>query len=135
MQKDLYDLFYHPGRTEKKINLSSLVTKISFKDFSILLPGDIYKKGEKQLIKLYGSELQSTILKASHHGEWYTANYPEFVKMVKPDYGIIQDNRYITAVISNVYKKAGSRILYRLSSGYILIETDGKKYSITEHSF
>ena len=134
-EQDLYDVMYNPGKTEAKINLTSLVTKIIYKDFSIMFPADIYKAGEKQLVQKYGSELQSTILKASHHGEWYTANWPEFVKTVKPDYGVIQDNRYITSVISRVYKKAGSSILYRLTPGYILIETNGHNYSISEHSF
>ncbi len=134
-EQDLYDVMYNRGKTEAKINLTSLVTKIIYKDFSIMFPGDIYKKGEKQLVQKYGSELHSTILKASHHGEWYTANWPKFVKTVNSDYGIIQDNRYITSVINRVYKKAGSPILYRLTPGYILIETNGHNYSISESSF
>jgi len=134
-EKDLYDVMNKYFRTDEKVNLTSLVTKIIYKDFSLLIPADIYKAGEKQLVQKYGKEIQSTISKASHHGDWYTANLPEFVKTVKPDYAIIQDNRYITSVINKIYKKAGSRILYRLTPGYILIESDGNKYSITEHSF
>ena len=134
-EQDKYDVKYNPGRTEAKINLTSLVTKLTYKDFTILFPGDIYKKGEKQLVKKYGDELKSTILKASHHGEWYTANLIKFVNTVSPDYGIIQDNRYITRVISAIYKNAGSKILYRLTPGYILIETDGINYTISEESF
>lgn len=134
-EQDLYEIHSKPGRTAAKRNLSSLVTKLTYKDFSILFPGDVYKVGEKQLVEKYGSQLKSTILKASHHGEWYTANLPEFVQTVSPDYGIIQDNRYITSVISNIYKKAGSKILYRLTYGYMLIETDGINYQISEKSY
>ena len=134
-EKDKYDVMFNPGRTEAKINLTSLVTKLTYNDFSILFPGDIYHKGERELVSRYGNKLKSTVLKAAHHGEWYTANLPEFVRMVSPDYGIIQDNRYITFVISNIYKKAGSKILYRLTPGYILIETDGSDYKISEQSF
>ena len=78
--------------------------------------------------------LHTTILKAPHHGEWYTANSPEFIKTVKADYAVIQDNRYITKVIKNRYKKAGTKILYRLKPGYILIETDGTDYTIRQQN-
>ena len=134
-EQDLYDVMYNPGRTEAKINLTSLVTKITYNNFTILFPGDCYKKGEKALVEKYGDQLKSTILKCSHHGEWYTANLPLFVQTVSPEYGIIQDNRYITNVISNIYKKAGAKILYRLTPGYMLIETDGINYTISETSY
>ena len=134
-EKEKYDAMYNPGRTEKKINCTSLVTKITYKDFSIIFPGDIYHSVEKQLVEEYGDQLKATILKAAHHGEWYTANYPLFVQTVSPDYGVIQDNRYITSRISNIYKKAGSKILYRLTPGYMLIESNGIDYTISETSY
>lgn len=134
-EKDIYDVMYKDSRTAEKINMTSLVTKIIFKDFSLLLPGDVYKAGEKQIVQKYGSEIKSTISKASHHGDWYTANLPEFVNTVKADYAVIQDNRYITSKINRIYKKAGSKILYRLTPGYILITTDGSSYTVSEKSF
>lgn len=133
--QDIYDVCYNPGRTAAKVNLSSLVIRLTYEDFSIMFPGDIYKKGDRALSKCYGDKLKTTILKAPHHGEWYTANSKAFVRSVSPDYAVIQDNRYITRTISNLYKKAGSKILYRLTPGYILIESDGKDYKITETTF
>ena len=38
-EQDLYDVMYNPGRTEAKINLTSLVTKITYNNFTILFPG------------------------------------------------------------------------------------------------
>lgn len=132
-ENDIYNIRNNPGRTEKLINLSSLVFKLTYKDFSILFTGDIYQEGDKKLVKKYGTSLKSTILKVPHHGEWYTANSPKFAKTVNADYGVIQDNRYITSVIKNRYKKAGTKLLYRLQPGYIFIETDGIGYDI--HSY
>lgn len=131
-KRHIYD---EPGRTAAAVNLSSLVLKLHFSDFSIIFPGDIYKKGDAQLSKMYGKSLKADILKAPHHGEWYTANNFKFIKNVSPDYAIIQDNRYITKIISSLYRAAGSKILYRLTPGYILIESDGLKYKISEVSF
>jgi len=133
--QDIYDIYNNPGKTAAKINLSSLVLRFQFGEFSIMFPGDIYKKGDKALSKQFGNKLKTTILKAPHHGEWYTANSYRFIKNVSPDYAVIQDNRYITRTISNLYKTAGSKILYRLTPGYILIESDGKAYSISEKTF
>lgn len=134
-EQDKYNAMYNPGRTEKLINNTSLVTKLTYKDFSIIFPGDIYHSVEKHLVEEYSDQLKATILKAAHHGEWYTANYPLFVQTVSPDYGVIQDNRYITSRISNIYKKAGSKILYRLTPGYMLIESNGIDYNISETSY
>ena len=130
------DIVYNPGKGEKKINNSSLVTKLQYKDFSILFPGDIYHDAERYLVKEYGDKLKSTILKCSHHGEWFTANDFDFVKTVNPDYGIQQDNCYLTARIASIYRRAANApVLYRVTKGYILIETNGKDYSISEYTY
>lgn len=135
-EQDKYDAMYNPGKTAKKINNTSLVAKITYKDFTIIFPGDIYHSVERQLVSEYGDQLKATILKAAHHGEWYTANDFDFVKAVNPDYGIQQDNCYITARIDSIYRRAANaKVLYRLTPGYILIETNGKEYSISETSF
>ena len=135
-QAEKDDIVYNPGKGEKKINMSSIVTRIQYKDFSIIFPGDLYHEGEMKLVNKYGDKLKSTILKCSHHGEWYTANDFRFVETVAPEYGVIQDNRYITARIASIYRRAAKApILYRLTPGYMLIESNGKEYSISETSY
>lgn len=134
-EAEKHNIYNNPGKTAALVNLSSLVLKLHYSDFSIIFPGDIYKKGDSQLSKMYGKSLKADILKAPHHGEWYTANNFKFIKNVSPDYAIIQDNRYITKIISSLYKAAGSKILYRLTPGFILIESDGLKYKISEETF
>lgn len=131
-EEDKYNVMYNPGKTAALINLTSLVFKFNYKDFSILFTGDVYKKGDKAITKKYGDKLKSDILKAPHHGDFYTANNYSFIKAVNPEYAIIMDNRYITTIISNRYKRAGTKLLYRLTPGYIHIETDGDKYSISQ---
>ena len=113
---------------------------MTYGDFSVLFTGDLYKQGDKVLTELYGSELKSTVLKAPHHGEFYTSNNPAFVRAVSPEIAVIQDDQYLRLpiskfVISKIYKKAGSKLLYRHSAGYILITSNGSEYSVKEKTF
>lgn len=133
--EDTYNAFYNPGKTEKLKNLCSLVFQMKYKEFTVLFTGDIYKDGDKYLTKKYGKQLKSTILKVPHHGEFYTANSPSFVKTVSPEYAVIQDNRYINFVISSIYRAAKAKLLYRNTAGFILIESDGINYSVNEYTF
>lgn len=134
-EEDLYTVFYNPGRTEKKINNTSLVFKISFKDFSILFTGDIYKQADRIMCREFGSELQSTILKAPHHGEFYTANSPKLLSTVKPEAAVVQDTRYVNGIISMIYRFHKIQMLYRNTPGFILIESDGNSYTVSQQSY
>lgn len=132
---DKYNAFYNPGPTEKLINSTSLVFSLIYKDFSILFTGDMYNKGIKKICKKYSNKLECNILKVPHHGEWYTTNPSTFIKTVHADYGIIQDNRYITNTIFRRYNKYKTKLLYRNCDGYILVSSDGINYTISEETF
>ncbi len=51
------------------LNNNSIVAKLSYKNFSILLTGDIEEIAEKEILKEYESTslLKATILKVGHH--------------------------------------------------------------------
>jgi competence protein ComEC len=66
-------------------NNGSCVLKISDQYHSILLPGDIDGKTERQLVALWGDSLKSDILLASHHGS-NSSSVLSFIGKVKPDY-------------------------------------------------
>jgi competence protein ComEC len=66
-------------------NNASCVIKVSDQQHSILLPGDIDKSIEKQLLSLYPKQLQSDILVAAHHGS-NTSSSSEFIQAVGADY-------------------------------------------------
>ena len=134
-EEDKYNAFYNPGRTQRLKNNTSLVFKITYGNFSVLFTGDIYKQVDQKLVELYGSKLESTVLKVPHHGDYYTANSPLFLKTVAPEISVILDNRYVNFIISSRYKKVKSNLLYRKSSGYIKISSDGKDFNVTQSSF
>ncbi|HHB92630.1 MAG TPA: DNA internalization-related competence protein ComEC/Rec2, partial [Thioploca sp.] len=75
----------HPPANFKTSNTNdkSCVLKITTKNNSILLPGDIGKNVELNLIANYGSELKTDILIAPHHGSRNSSTI-SFINTVKP---------------------------------------------------
>lgn len=71
-------------------NVRSIVLKISYRDFDLMLPGDATSKTDQAIISLYpgasGAFLDVEVLKAAHHGAWATATKSErWVQLVKPE--------------------------------------------------
>jgi len=110
-------------------NANSVVARVDYGDFSMLLPGDAEEQTE-QLLLSKDLDLKATVLKVSHHGSKYaTAN--DFIKRVKPEVAIISDgewNRYghpSQAVLDRL--KAENVRVYRTDlQGEITITTTGK---------
>ncbi len=66
-----------------KTNALSCVLKVTTAHGSVLLPADIEKKSEYQLLANNGNALPSTVLVAPHHGS-KTSSTDEFVRQVNP---------------------------------------------------
>ncbi|MCP4366953.1 MAG: DNA internalization-related competence protein ComEC/Rec2, partial [Deltaproteobacteria bacterium] len=49
-------------------NNNSIVIKADFGKYSFLMPGDIMKRSERELVSMAGEDLTSTVLIAPHHG-------------------------------------------------------------------
>src|SRR4051794_30715859 len=79
-------------------NANSVVMRLVYGDFSMLLPGDAEAQTEQRLVAkdTTPSSLEVKILKVAHHGSKY-ATSDEFLQRVKPEVAIISDgefNRY-----------------------------------------
>ncbi|NLE44453.1 MAG: DNA internalization-related competence protein ComEC/Rec2 [Chloroflexi bacterium] len=77
----------HPSSTEASPNDSSVVTRLTYGDVSVLLTGDIGATVERSLVA-QGVTLDSTVLKVAHHGSC-TSTTPEFLDAVTPDVAVI----------------------------------------------
>ncbi|HYE66022.1 MAG TPA: MBL fold metallo-hydrolase, partial [Pyrinomonadaceae bacterium] len=111
-------------------NANSIVVRLDYGDFSMLLPGDAEVQTEQRMISK-DTNLAARILKVAHHGSKY-ATSEEFLKRVKPEAAIIstgEANRYghpSPAVLQRL-QAAGIRQLYRTDlQGEITITTTGK---------
>lgn len=79
-----------------KSNAMSCTLKVSNPAGALLLPGDIEKAQEQELIRQHGAHLASTILLAPHHGSG-TSSTPAFLQVVAPKLALFQvgyHNRY-----------------------------------------
>ena len=93
---DVHFKFLSMDLNVKGKNNHSCILKITSKSGSILLTGDVEKKGEKYLVKNHLNALQSDVLLIPHHSS-KSSSTPLFVKAVSPKYAISSfgiDNRY-----------------------------------------
>ena len=121
------------------INEDSIVMRVSYGEFSVLLAGDIRNIGEKRILES-GADFQSNILKVGHHGD-SNASTSNFLEQINPEVAIVSvgtDNKYSKPHDDAMLRinASGAKLLRTDLHGHITVETDGTTYSIqTEKSF
>lgn len=84
----LYPLSNLQGQTADNLNLTSVVTRLSWGKSSALLMGDLESEGQDKLLAS-GQNVKSDILKVSHHGSKDSVN-AKFLTAVDPKYAVIE---------------------------------------------
>lgn len=77
-------------------NTASIVARLSYGEIDFMLTGDAPSSIEAYLVKMYGEELRSEVLKLGHHGS-KTSSSEEFLDTVTPRYAVVsadKDNSY-----------------------------------------
>ena len=120
--------FLHPplasyDSTKWKSNDLSCVLKVTARDKSILLTGDIGWVQEDELVNSPEAKLRSTVLVAPHHGGAKTSTQP-FIEAVMPEMVLFQAgyrNRYQhpRPEILERYEKMGIRVVRTDQSGAV----------------
>jgi len=111
-------------------NANSIVIRLDYGDFSMLLTGDSEEQTEHRMLTK-DVNLRATILKVSHHGSKY-ATTQDFVDRVKPEVAVIscgEWNRYghPSQVVLDRLKAANAKLLRTDLQGEITITTRGKE--------
>lgn len=119
-----------PPIEESALNNNSIVLRLVYKDFSMLLCGDLEIEGEEDLIKC-GIELKSRIIKVGHHGS-KTASSKSFLRAVSPELAVIscgKKNKFGHPHKAALKKLQDQRIriLRTDKNGAVTIKTNGKK--------
>lgn len=120
------------ARDKEDENQSSLVMKLTYGKFSMLMTGDIDQEGEKDLTDRYRSgQLRCDILKVAHHGSKYSSS-EEFIRAVSPSVAVFQVGKnnfgHPAQTVIEKYRQIGIMIYRNDTSGAIGIrgETGGK---------
>lgn len=77
-------------------NTASVIVRVVYGDTAFMLTGDAPSNIEDYLSELYGTALQSDVLKLGHHGS-QTSSSERFLDTVQPTYAVVSagiDNRY-----------------------------------------
>lgn len=132
LDDDVYfDIFWpSAGTTRLETNDASVTGRLVYGDTAFMLTGDLSEKYEKVLVESYGKKLESTVLKAGHHGS-NTSSGKSFVGFVAPDYAIIsagRDNRYghPHASVLETFVAIGAKVLRTDEMGTITFKSDGR---------
>lgn len=123
----------HPedGTAYTDKNAGSLVLRLSYGEFSMLLTGDLEEMGEREILQREG-EVTCDILKAGHHGsrfstteEWLTAAHPRLTLI-----SCGEDNSYGHPHEETLERlqEVGSQVLVTTREGAITIYSDGKNF-------
>ena len=128
--------FINRKKTEKwrNYNNNSLVLKVRFGSQTLLFPGDIMARAERELVEISGDNLQSSVLIAPHHGS-LTSSTDRFLDKVQPKIVIISSGWQNRAYFPHPqtlkrYKKRGYRIFRTSAVGALEISTDGRALNI-----
>lgn len=137
---DLFIECVHPNVSESIVdkNEGSMVLRVSFKEFDVLLTGDIGSETEKKIVefgRLNEKATEIEVLKCAHHGSKYSSS-EEFLTFVKPMMAII------SCSVNNIYghphadvleriQKIGANIYATKDNGQITIITDGTKIKVS----
>ena len=133
--------------SDKDYNNMSIVGKLTYGDFSMLFTGDAEKAAEnEQLNSKYKKKLQSTVLKAPHHGSKTSAG-ADYMKAVSPECVVISagdpsdptgsGNSYghpHKQALNSYINNGGvdkNNIYWTFENGTITIKSNGKNWSVS----
>ena len=122
-------------RWRRDENNNSLVTRVSLGEVSVLIPGDIMRPAEMELVALTGDQLKSTVLIAPHHGS-RTSSSEEFLKAVAPQAVFIScadrpGSGIPHPLVLERYERHGARAYRTDRDGAIQLTSDGRRMAIT----
>jgi competence protein ComEC len=113
-------------------NDGSVILRMTYGNFEMLLTGDISFKAERELCLDYGRGLKCDFLKVPHHGSKTSSSF-DFLKFTKPVFvgfscGLRNDYGHPASMILERYRKLCRSSIFRTDEeGSILMISDGEE--------
>jgi len=127
----------HPGReirgSRSDSNNNSLVIKVIYRDFSLLLSGDIEAEAMRDLAAA-GLGVKSTIFKIPHHGSRHGLQ-PEFLQQVAPQLVVLSVGEknsfgHPAPEVINYWQERGILVYRTDRQGAIMVKSDGEHLQV-----
>ena len=124
------------GGSEPDLNNNSIVAKLIYGNFSMLMTGDAEKEAEERMLKKDAASLKSTLLKSGHHGSKTSSTLP-FLKAVNAEAALISlgaGNEYghPHTVVLKRYSDRKMQVYRTDTEGTLTVTSDGRTYAITK---
>ena len=118
-------------------NNNSLITRLDFLSFSMLFPGDIEKKREKNLVHSKNFNLEADILMAPHHGSCSSSS-KIFLDKVSPagviiSCGYMNRHKFPCLTVLHRYRRNKVSIFRTDLMGAVTVQSDGVGYAVKSH--
>jgi competence protein ComEC len=121
----------------RSANDRSVVLQITYGRFSALLPGDVERSTEGELVSSWHDALRSDLVKVAHHGS-SSSTTDAFLGCVRPRWAVISAARNnpfgnpAPAVVLRLARR-GILPLLTMDHGAVTLETDGTSYILESH--
>ncbi len=134
---EFMDRYDSSSKNSHASNNRSLVFKLEYRNFSMLLTGDIENDAEQFLVS-QKAPLPSDVLKAPHHGSRFSSS-PEFIRATQASVvlfssGYLNWAKHPHRETLRRYADFGAAIYRTDRDGAINIVSDGENWSITRHT-
>lgn len=130
------DPFFVSGASKAHANDVSVVLRLSYGDFSILLTGDIEQKAEYAVVRMTHAPttLRSTVLKSAHHGS-RTSSGIAFLNAVDPEAVAVSAGTYNafghpSPEIIQRYRRRGMEVYRTDRGGAVIVRSDGRSWTM-----
>ena len=123
----------HPQSLSGTTNNNSIAIRLQYGEVSLLFTGDGEEQAENEMLSS-GANLKADILQVGHHGS-KTSTTDRFLNAVQPDVAIYSagvDNQYGHPHIETINRleKSGALVYGTDIHGTIIVETDGKTFTV-----
>ncbi len=118
-------------------NDRSVVLHLTYGRFSALLPGDVERRMEGELVSSWHDALRSDLIKVAHHGS-ASSTTDAFLSRARPRWAVISAARSnpfgnpAPAVVLRLARR-GALPLLTMDHGAVTLETDGLRYVLTSY--
>lgn len=120
-----YPADYPKGATQF-INNHSLALKFTYDQSTVMLAGDLYAAGEKDVADRWSEKLDCDLMKANHHGA-NTSSSSVWRKAVSPQITFITSDTIEDLTIAKKFIKGDQKMYHILMDGCIRVSTPGDR--------